>query len=82
MNSSSLQPLTVHVLSIPRHDRWQAYQRLQELDVPCQCLVDGRLQVDVSHPTAIVQLKSVVQQLTAPRAELVNWLKQCWQQAS
>lgn len=79
MNSHRLDALTVQVLTISRCDRWQAYQRLQELDIPCQCLPDGRLGVEINHPIALWQIRSVVQQLTASRTELIAWLEQCWQ---
>lgn len=65
-------------VAIARSDRWQAYQRLQELEIPCVCLEDGRFQVDISTPIAAVQLWSVVTHLTAPRPQLIQWLERCW----
>ncbi|NJP10910.1 MAG: hypothetical protein HC866_16705 [Leptolyngbyaceae cyanobacterium RU_5_1] len=79
MNQPSLTSLTVQVLTISRCDRWQARQRLQDLNIPCHCLADGRLQVEINHPIAILQLRSVIQQLTASRTDLIDWLDQCWQ---
>lgn len=78
MNSHRLAALTVQVPTISRGDRWLAYQRLQELNIPCQCRPDGRLGVEINHPIDLLQLRSVVQQITASRAELINWLEQCW----
>jgi hypothetical protein len=67
------------VLSISLCDRWQVYQRLQELDIPCTRLEDGRLQAEVNDSlTTILQVWSVVFQLTASRQQIVNWLEQCW----
>ncbi len=73
------QSLTIPVVTIHRSDRWQVYQRLQELHIPCSCLPDGLLQVEIRHGTDIAQLRSVIQQLTAPRGHLLTWLEQCWQ---
>ncbi|MDX2096679.1 MAG: hypothetical protein SFW36_02800 [Leptolyngbyaceae cyanobacterium bins.59] len=64
---------------ISRCDRWQFQQRLQDLEIPVDCQEDGSVWVDVSHPVTILQIRSVLQQLTASRQELVDWLNQCWQ---
>ncbi|PZV13964.1 MAG: hypothetical protein DCF22_09645 [Leptolyngbya sp.] len=77
MNLSSSSTLTVPVGTISRCDRWLACQRLQDLSIPCQCHSDGCLQVEVTHPMAILQLRSVVQQITASRSELIGWLERC-----
>ncbi|MCY7394495.1 MAG: hypothetical protein LH647_24250 [Leptolyngbyaceae cyanobacterium CAN_BIN12] len=77
MNLSSSIPLTVPVGTISRCDRWLACQRLQDLNIPCQCQLDGCLQVEITHPIAILQLRSVVQQITASRSELIEWLERC-----
>ncbi|WP_421654855.1 Asr1405/Asl0597 family protein [Leptothermofonsia sp. ETS-13] len=79
MNHSQLESLTVQVFSVSRCDRWQARERLQALSIPCHCTADGCLVVEINSPLAVIQLKSVVQQLTASRAELVNWLENCWE---
>jgi hypothetical protein len=79
MKAVSSLSVTVPVLTISRCDRWQAYQRLQELEIPCDCRADGHLHVEVSHPIALLQLRSVIQQITTSRAELINWLERCWQ---
>ncbi|WAL61609.1 Asr1405/Asl0597 family protein [Thermocoleostomius sinensis] len=76
--SSSSADRSPQIISIPRCDRWQAYHRLQELHIPCICLEDGRLQVEITSPHAAVQLWSVMQQLTRPRQQLSNWLERCW----
>jgi hypothetical protein len=66
---------TIHVA---RQDRWQVYQRLQELSVPCSCFTDKPLQVQVHSATAALQVWSVVRQITSPRQELAFWLRRCW----
>ena len=73
------QTILSQTVSIDRCDRWQAYYRLQELDIPCACLADGRLQVEVNSPIAALQLRSVFQSLTASRQHLINWLEHCWE---
>lgn len=79
MNQFSLDALAQQLIAIPRCDRWQAYQRLQELDIACQCAEDGSLWVEIQGPLTILQLRSVVQHLTCSRQELIGWLNQCWQ---
>jgi len=59
-------------------DRWQVYQRLQDLDIPCWCEPNQPLTVEISNPTAAVQLWSVMRQLTAVRQDLILTLNQCW----
>jgi hypothetical protein len=67
-----------HVVSVPRSDRWRIHHRLQELMIPCWCLPDGSLRVEVQHGIAAILLRSVVQQFIAPRTDMVNWLERCW----
>ncbi|MGF1491384.1 MAG: Asr1405/Asl0597 family protein [Microcoleaceae cyanobacterium] len=69
-------------IDISRIDRWQVYHRLQELSIPCWCLDDGSLRVEVQTTNAAVIVRSVVQQFTASRRDLVSWLEQCWQECS
>jgi hypothetical protein len=69
----------VPVSTIDRCDRWQVSQRLQELNIASYCLPDGQLSIDIQHPIDIVQLRSVIQQSTASRADLLDWLERCWQ---
>ncbi|HEY9660658.1 MAG TPA: Asr1405/Asl0597 family protein, partial [Allocoleopsis sp.] len=59
-------------------DRWQVCYRLQDLDIPCDCLSDGSLQVEINNLTAALQLRSVVQQMTESRQQLADRLEQCW----
>lgn len=59
-------------------DRWQVYQRLQELAIPCSCEIDQPLKVHITDGMAAVQLWSVLKLFTQPRQELVCWLERCW----
>lgn len=63
---------------VPQGDRWQIYYRLQELMIPCSCPADGSLQVEVESGVDLILVRSIVQQFTASRWELVNWLERCW----
>jgi hypothetical protein len=65
-------------VTIARCDRWQLHQRLSELDISCTCTSEGGLQVDINYPIELVQLQSVIQQLTASRINLIVWLERCW----
>ncbi|BAZ29130.1 hypothetical protein NIES4074_15680 [Cylindrospermum sp. NIES-4074] len=60
-------------------DRWQVYQRLQELDIPCWCETNQPLRVKISNPTAAVQLWSVMRQFSASRQDLIWTLEHSWQ---
>ena len=65
-------------INVARQDRWQVYQRLQELDIACSCTLEQPLQTQIHSPADVLQVWSVIQQITAPRQELVSWLKRCW----
>jgi hypothetical protein len=67
-----------HIVSVPLIDRWRIYHRLQELMIPCCCVEDGSLRVEVQSSTTALLLRSVVQQFVASRSEIVNWLERCW----
>ncbi len=68
---------TAHIIEVSRSDRWRIYSRLQELMIPCWCLQDGTLRVDIQSSISAVLLRSVIQQFAASRQELVNWLETC-----
>lgn len=70
--------LAGQVVSICRSDRWYVHHRLQELDIPCSCPEDGSLRVEINGAIAALQLRSVIQQLTASRQQLIAGLEQCW----
>lgn len=77
MNPASPNSPTQQLVQVCRCVRWQVYQRLQELSIPCTCLENGDLHVEVNTPTQAWLLRSVVQQITAPRQQLVEWLERC-----
>lgn len=67
------------VVQISRLDRWQVYQRLQQLMIPCWCPNDGSLRVEVNNSIEAVLVRSTVLQFIATRSELVDWLERCWE---
>ena len=69
---------SVQQIAINWTDRWQAYYRLKELEVPCQCGANQPLQVQISNPITAIQVWSVVKHFTASRSELVMFLTDCW----
>jgi hypothetical protein len=72
-NSSCNKPVQIEC-----ENRWQVYQRLQELGISCQYTMHSPLEVTINHPTHHIQLWSVVQSFTMPRSILVQWLEKCW----
>lgn len=78
LQPSSLETLSEYILQIPLSDRWQIYHRLQELMIPCWCLADGSLRVQVNSCLVAILVRSTVLQFMASRQELVDWLEQCW----
>lgn len=79
MNPLELESEDCEIVAVNWEDRWQVYQRLQELEIPCWCEINRPLRVKVSSAKQAVQLMSVLRQLTASRRELVQWLERCWQ---
>lgn len=77
-DQANISVSVTHVVSVSRIDRWQIYRRLQELMIPCWCLEDGSLRVEVQNGISALLLRSVVQQFVASRQEMVSWLERCW----
>lgn len=78
MKSSSSETDKKHVIDIDWADRWQVYQRLQELDVICVCETNQPLMVEINNPTAAIQLWSVIQQFSASRQDLIENIENSW----
>lgn len=70
---------TVEIEQIDWTQRWQAYRRLQELSIPCWCATNRPLRVELSSFHAMIQLDSVLRQLTRNHRELASWLEGCLQ---
>ncbi|WP_404784489.1 Asr1405/Asl0597 family protein [Altericista sp. CCNU0014] len=67
------------IVAIAQPDRWQVCYRLRELQIPCTCPADGTLRVAVDHAIALLLVRSTIQQFTASRRDLLDWLERCWQ---
>ncbi|WP_083468748.1 Asr1405/Asl0597 family protein [Nostoc piscinale] len=68
-----------YVVEVNWADRWQVYQRLNELDIPCCCEVNKPLQVEIANPLAMIQFWCVMQRFLACRPELIQTLENSWQ---
>ncbi|AKG22802.1 Asr1405/Asl0597 family protein [Calothrix sp. 336/3] len=69
------------IVEIDWAERWQVYQRLQELDIPCWCQTNQPLTVQLEDVSTAVQFWGVMRRLTATRQELIGLLETCWQQS-
>jgi len=78
LKSSSSETDRKHVIDIDWADRWQVYQRLQELDIICVCETNQPLTVEINNPTAAIQLWSVIQQFSASRQDLIENIENSW----
>ena len=79
MKSFSSEVEAQHTLEVNWADRWQVYQRLQELDIRCWCETNQPLKVEIGNATAAIQLWSVMRQFTISRQEMICILEYCWQ---
>lgn len=78
LKSLSCQSEPSVMVEVSWADRWQVYQRLQELAIPCSCAIDKPLQIQITDAMAAVQLWSVLRQLNTSRQDMVRWLENCW----
>ncbi|MBX2862881.1 MAG: hypothetical protein KTR27_04945 [Leptolyngbyaceae cyanobacterium MAG.088] len=58
-------------------DRWEAYFRLQELDIFCECKSYQPLKVNITSANDAIQLWCLTSRLAKSRRELANWLENC-----
>lgn len=76
MDATEIDSLTtLHIDSV---ERWNVFHRLQALSIPCQCACGQPLQVKITTATTAIQVWSVVQQFTSPRACSIDHLNRCW----
>ncbi|NEQ86315.1 MAG: hypothetical protein F6K26_41470 [Moorea sp. SIO2I5] len=78
MDPSISESEASQVIEIKWGDRWQVYRRLQELEIPCHCQTNQPLKAQIDNVTALIQIWSILRQLTLPRQELISWLDDCW----
>jgi hypothetical protein len=69
-------------LQLDSIERWNVFNRLKELSIPCECGYGQPLQVEVVGPTAALQVWSVVRRLTASREAAIDALENCWNQVA
>ncbi|MFM2062462.1 MAG: hypothetical protein RLZZ507_2132 [Cyanobacteriota bacterium] len=79
LKSFSSEAEIKHIVEVNWSDRWQVYQRLNELNIPCRCETNQPLQVEIANPQVAVQLWSVVRQFKASRQDLIFTLENSWQ---
>ncbi|BAZ26913.1 hypothetical protein NIES4073_78270 [Kalymmatonema gypsitolerans NIES-4073] len=79
LQSRSFQTTAEYIVQIPMSDRFSIYRRLQELMIPCSCLSDGSLRVQVNSCLTAILVRSTVLQFMTSRQELIDWLERCWQ---
>lgn len=79
MNSEPFSCQTQDLIEVNCEDRWQVYQRLQALDIPCQCAAYEPLRVQMYSVAMAIQVWSVVRSVTVSRQTLAVWLEICWQ---
>lgn len=68
-------------LEIDFIERWNVFNRLQELSIPCQCSCGQPLQVKIETAATAVQVWSVIRRFVLPRGASVEYLERCWRQA-
>jgi hypothetical protein len=74
------QPSQIHqIIEIDRAEKWEMYHRLQELQIHCQCAGDRPLIVRCNTVNDVIQLWSVVKQISSSRQQSIEWLKLCWE---
>jgi len=65
-------------INVKQLERWQVYQRLVELQVPCHCGCNRPLEVELATPLKVWQFWSVVWRVSASRQTLSAYLDHCW----
>ena len=58
-------------------DRWEAYFRLKELGIACDCKSYQPLRVHVVSAHEAIQVWCVTNRLAQPRQNLATWLESC-----
>lgn len=76
-NSAAKQQVK-KVIDVKWAYRWEVFRRLKELEIDCQCSTNEPLLVNLDSPITLVQIWSVMRQLSAKQPQLVDWLNECW----
>ncbi|MEM1255585.1 MAG: Asr1405/Asl0597 family protein [Cyanobacteria bacterium P01_H01_bin.21] len=59
-------------------ERWEAFFRLKELGIACDCKSHQPLKVHVVSANDAVQVWCITNRLTKSRQELATWLDSCF----
>ncbi len=65
-------------IDVRQLERWQVYQRLTELQVPCRCSSNQPLEVELKTPLAFWQFWTIMWRVSADRNTLTSYLESCW----
>ncbi len=77
-HSSETAAITTQI-TVQQLERWEVYQRLRELQIPCQCSCNQPLEVELSSPLTVWQFWNIMRRVFASRETLSHYLEQCWQ---
>lgn len=77
-SNSSEEPAIKTQIQVKQLERWQIYERLQELQIPCRCHCNQPLEVELETPLKVWQFWSVVWRVSASRESLSGYLDHCW----
>lgn len=77
-SNSSPQQQSRRAIDVKWAYRWEVFRRLQALEIDCQCSTNEPLLVNLDSPQTLIQIWSVMRQLTGKRDQLVDWLNECW----
>lgn len=79
-SSTFANVIVVPIVEIPDYAKQIAYQRLQELDLPCWRTRDGHVWVEIKDVNIAILVHQTIKQSTAKTPELVQMLHNCWNQ--
>lgn len=77
-NFSEVSAITTQI-SGKQLERWEVYQRLRELQIPCRCRCHQPLEVELTSPLMVWQFWNVTRRVFGSRETLTHYLEQCWQ---
>lgn len=80
-HSSEVSAITTQI-NLKQLERWEVYQRLRDLEIPCQCSCHEPLEVELNSPLMVWQFWNVMRRVFSSRKTLAHYLEQCWQLSS
>lgn len=75
MNPTDNSLYTNQSIAINVTERWDAYHRLQELEIPCQCSTHQPLTIQIVSPNQLIQVWSVIRRINSSRQDLIEILE-------